>query len=186
MFIGVGRSISNALRHRIRLVPYDVAAYPPAIPLRRDSDTERDEPEVFRLKAISDNTLHAVANIYVFIVGNLMSPISGVRISQIPPAHPIIPQHPPNFAQNQDAVPDILLNRRLKAVSEVSVRPARCLLSSVLAETPVRRRRNDTLYTFIRQRQCQRISLNYQFFSPSFRHSMMQRPAYRLRFLVAR
>ena len=80
-------AIPHALRHRIRLGPYDVLPEIPAVSAEGEGQHPRDTDEV----------------------------LVCIRIPNIQPQRAIVSQHPPHFAEHGDKTLNVLLRRGFKA-----------------------------------------------------------------------
>lgn len=58
-----GRPVSHGFGHRIRLVPYNLAAHVPAVILQGDSHAIGDHAQIFRLQIATGDDAQAMAGI---------------------------------------------------------------------------------------------------------------------------
>jgi hypothetical protein len=105
-------AVCHALGHRVRLGPNNVIANVPAVCLRSQGEAGRDEAEVFGLECadVPGRCAHAsvIALLFCACCVRVFSlPWAGsIGVTQIYPASPIVPQHPPHFTHHQNQMTD--------------------------------------------------------------------------------
>ena len=115
VFVRPCRPVRHALRHRIGLGPDDVRSQIPAVRLEREGDAPWDAAKVFRLEAGGSIVTWTGDAVACLMVGMATESAARVAIPQIQPAHPVIPQHPPDLAEHAHHRLHVSVRRRLKA-----------------------------------------------------------------------
>lgn len=148
VLVGLRGPVGHRFRHRVRLRPDDVAAEVPAVRLEGEGDAPRDADKILGLE-VPD---HGVAFRGVpgrqsrLVLGRLRSgqtrrlrhtrrviEIAGrtgrIRVAEVQPHRPVVPQDAPHLAEHRDHVGNVFLRGPFEA--ELSVR-------AVVSQPPVR------------------------------------------------
>lgn len=138
VFMRAGRTVLNALRHDIWLVPNDVAAEKPPIVLQSQCESPWDSHEVFVFKSRRIVRTHIHRAVRILFVRSPPAAVSaGVSIADIEPENAVLFEHPLHFGKN--------IRQRLNKSRE---RWFQSDLSrdAVVTQSPIRRRGDDTLH----------------------------------------
>src|SRR5690606_31131003 len=173
----LGRSILNAFRHSVRLVPDNIRPQIPAVRLQRECDAPRDSDEVFFLQSVRNPVIAeldsslctAYFRRFTCIILPVFPAVPRITISQIQPQRPVIPQHPPHFPEHLDHLFDVFFRRLLEA---------NLSRYAVIAKPPIRWRRYASMNKTIRQSTegFDHVTLKYYVFhcstpSASYQHT---------------
>jgi hypothetical protein len=116
------RPVGDALGHGVGLRPDDVAAEIPAVGAEGEGEKPGDANEVFGFQAVDVFRLAALsvlwchASIAADVVDSLaLPPARVVRIPDVQPQRPVIPQHAPHLAEHFDHAGDICLGGGFEA-----------------------------------------------------------------------
>ena len=143
IFVRASRPILHAFRHRVWLMPDNVATEEPAAVLKRECEAPRNAEQVLVLKTGRILRAHIHRAIWVFLVGGSPSPVTArVAISDVQPQDAIRFQDAPYLREN-----------RGKRLNEPSQRRFETDLSfdSVVTQSPVWRRGHDALHRLARK-----------------------------------
>ena len=133
-----GRSILNAFRLGIRLVPNYVGTEVPAVILQRESQPPRDAEQVFWFQALWSVGPYLHGACPIFFVGRAPTTISArIAIADVKPKNSIIPQHPLRLGEHPAQAVDEL--RQSRFVTDL-------VLDVVIAKPPIGRRGHQTLH----------------------------------------
>src|SRR5690606_24265599 len=146
----LGRSILNAFRHSVRLVPDNIRPQIPAVRLQRECDAPRDSDEVFFLQSVRNPVIAELDSSlctayflrFTCIILPVFPAVPRITISQVQPQRPVIPQHPPHFPEHLDHLFNVFFRRRFKADLTGN---------AIVAKAPIRRRSNASMSDSIRQ-----------------------------------
>ncbi len=143
IFVRASRPIFHTLRHCVWLMPDDVAAEEPTIVLQRESEAPRDAKQVFVLETGWIVRAHIHRAIWIFLVGSSPSAVTaGVAISDIQPQDAVRFNDPSCLCENRGKRLNESCQGRLKA---------NLTFNSVITQSPVGRRGDDTLHRFARE-----------------------------------
>ena len=140
LFVRRRGPVGARFRHRVGLVPHDLAAQPPAVGLERHRHAGGHEHEIFRLESRRmERRLRFGAP-----VGRLLATAAAaaaaacIRIAVVQPQRAVLAQDPPHLAEHAHQVRKVRVERRLE--------PYHAIFAAVGPQPPVGRAADDALH----------------------------------------
>ena len=148
-----GRAVLDALRHRVRFVPDDVAAQVPSVLLEAQSEAPGNPEEVLGLEAFGRVGADIHGSRSVLLVRGAPPPVPArIAVPDIEPERAVILQHAPDLRKDRHQAVQVLRERLLQADLAGRI---------VVPKPPVRRRGDDRLNTPIREARQDHVSVTF-------------------------